>query len=163
MLGIIVLLVVSAGVYLLFFNQSGGGTGSGEDDDQVEKQFEPDDDQEDAGKVTFTLEDVTEAADGAGEMDYTVKNDEDTELELEFSTSMKYDFYITDADDDEVYRESDEKSYMQVKQSIKLDPGEEETFSLELPELDAGDYTLTVFLAAEGYADEEMSIDFTVD
>src|SRR5699024_3402822 len=166
---LVVLLIIAVGVYLMFFNDApedknaNDNSGSEKGDNHVEKKFEPESDNEDANKVTFTLKDVTAADDKVKKMEYTVKNEEDEEIDVQFGSSMKYDFYITDENGEEVYRDSEGKAYMQVIEEMNLAPDEEETFELKLPELDPGDYTITIFLAAKGYSDEETSMEFTVE
>lgn len=159
---IIALVILAVGVYLVFFYDS-EDVSKGEK--LMEETYEPDDGGENIGEVTFSLEDVSGSGDDEKKADYnyTVKNTDDKKIKLTFGSSMKYDFYITDESDAEVYRESDEKSYMQVIQEITLEPGEEETFAVKLPELDPGEYTLTIMLAAKGYSDGKLRADFVVE
>lgn len=163
---IISLIIIAVGVYFLFFNHSDVGMFSPKKEEKVaDKKVESNHGGEEAGKVKLSLKRVLENSEDADKADFklTVKNTDDEDIKLEFGSSMKYDFYITDEKDDEIYRESDEKSYMQVVQEIALEPDEQKTFDVALPELDKGDYTITMMLAAKGYSDEKLSADFTVD
>lgn len=170
LLGIIGLLIIIAGVYLLFFNESDDKTadpneGTDKGDDLVAKKFKPDDSGETKGEIALSLEKVSADDQEADKADFRliVKNEDDKEIELKFGSSMNYDFSITDENGKEVYRESESKRYMQVIQEVTLAPDEKKTYKVELPELDSGDYKITIMLAAKGYSDEKMSSDFTVE
>src|SRR5699024_2165660 len=116
-------------------------------------------------KVKLSLKRVLENSEDADKADFklTVKNTDDEDIKLEFGSSMKYDFYITAEKDDEIYRESDEKSYMQRVPESALEPDDDKALDGALPELEKGDYTITMVLAAKGYSDETSSADVTVD
>ncbi|MUV37307.1 hypothetical protein JNUCC1_01113 [Lentibacillus sp. JNUCC-1] len=128
----------------------------------MKQRFNPGEGQQNSHKLIFILKENNEKSDGIRTINYTVKNDSAKRVKLEFSSSMKYDFYITDENGNEVYRDSKGKSYLQVLQYIDLGSGEAETFKLKLPELDPGEYTLTAKLAAKGYGNKGSSIEISV-
>lgn len=170
-IGLIIVLLIAGGVYL-FLNKPEQATETNTNADQNEDEnknenegenkvvdkFKPDQKLPDGGEMSFILKNTDNNT-----MKYTIKNEEDHEIALEFGSSMTYDFYITDENGQEVYRDSDGKSYMQVITEITLAQGEEKTFDLKIPDLGPGDYTLTVFLAAQGYNQHETSIEFRVE
>lgn len=94
---------------------------------------------------------------------YTIKNTGKQTLNLEFGTSQKYEYVITDKNGNEVYRYSKHNAFMQVLQELKLGPGEEKQFDIILPELEKGRYTFEIFLVAKGFSHEKKMLEFTVE
>lgn len=131
------------------------------DKDTLRKKFKPDKskkglDMDD--ELSFSLEAISEGMN----YQYIVKNTGDEPVTLEFTTSQQYDYEITDKNNEVVYRFSDGRSFMQVLRDVTLEPGEEMTFDIELPELEPGDYTLTMYITARELPHSKQSIEFTV-
>ncbi|MCM3742067.1 BsuPI-related putative proteinase inhibitor [Oceanobacillus luteolus] len=91
--------------------------------------------------LAFTLE-----ADG-NKMQYTVKNEGDATETLTFPTSQKYEYEISD-ESGLVAKYSKGKGFLQAIQEIPLEPNEEMTLEVELPSLEPGNYTITIYLTA---------------
>lgn len=82
---------------------------------------------------------------------YIVKNVSDEPKTLQFSSSQRYDFDIITSEGEIIYRYSDGKSFLQVMKDVTLDPGDELSFDIQLPELESGRYKLSIRLTASGY------------
>lgn len=84
---------------------------------------------------------------------FTVRNEGDEEIELEFSDSCKADFALED-DDGEIWRFSDGRMFAQVLSSDVLAPGEETTYEAEWSDPEPGEYTAVAELQAQNEACE---------
>ncbi|WP_222919498.1 BsuPI-related putative proteinase inhibitor [Natrinema sp. SYSU A 869] len=78
---------------------------------------------------------------------FAVTNTGDEPVELEFSDACKAEFVLA-ADDEEVWRFSEERMFAQVLSSETLDPGESTTYEAEWSDLEPGEYTATAALQA---------------
>src|SRR5699024_7033772 len=118
--------------------------------------------EEEENQLYYVLEEKEKSNNGEKVMEYSVQNDGEENLTLNFDTSMKYDYYILNENGEEVYRDSDEKSYNQSPEKLELKPDEKESYELELPELEAGEYILVVNTAAEKFKDEKAKMKFEI-
>lgn len=118
--------------------------------------------EEEENQLYYVLEEKEKSNNGEKVMEYSIQNDGEENLTLNFDTSMKYDYYILNENGEEVYRDSDEKSYNQSPEKLELKPDEKESYELELPELEAGEYILVVNTAAEKFKDEKAKMKFEI-
>lgn len=72
---------------------------------------------------------------------FTVTNGTGEPVELTFRDSGRADFAVYTEDDEEIWRWSDGRAFMQVIQTADLQPGQEATFEEEWPDPTPGDYT----------------------
>jgi hypothetical protein len=79
---------------------------------------------------------------------FTVVNGSDEAVELTFRDSGRADFAVHDAADEEVWRWSDGRMFMQVVQYSDLQPGQEATFTESWPAPTPGNYTAEATLRA---------------
>lgn len=115
-------------------------------DNEQEKQEDNEGDENMDTELNFALEVEND------KMLYTVQNEGDTTTTLRFSTSQKYEFEVSD-DSGVIATYSEGKVFMQAIEEIELAPGEEETFDVELPTLDPGEYTIKIYLTASNLAE----------
>lgn len=98
----------------------------------------------------MTLEgrlDATESADGV-RFDFTVTNTSDEPVTLRFSDACTADVAVRD-DGREVWRFSDGRMFAQVITEETIGPGESETFDVEWPDPESGEYTAEAELCAQ--------------
>ncbi|TQS75945.1 hypothetical protein DX933_03730 [Ornithinibacillus gellani] len=144
-------------------DQTDDGGGELKDKDDMKDPFDPGDgDDVDTEGVEFTLV-PADMQSAEKTFNYTVKNNSEDSVVFQFGSSQKYEFIITNEAGEEVHRYSKGRAFMQVIQEMELKPGDEETFELELPELEKGTYTITVFLAAKGFSEKTISKEFTIE
>lgn len=93
---------------------------------------------------------------------YTIKNEGSVKETLSFTTSQRYDYVLSSKEHGLIERYSDGKVFLQVLTDITIEPGEEVSYPISLPELKAGTYTLTVNLAARGVNSTTKTLLFTV-
>ena len=79
---------------------------------------------------------------------FTVVNASDEAVELTFRDSGRADFAVYTEADEEVWRWSDGRMFMQVIQYSDLQPGQEATFTESWPDPEPGDYTAEATLRA---------------
>ena len=79
---------------------------------------------------------------------FTVVNASDEAVELTFRDSGRADFAVYTDDDEEVWRWSDGRMFMQALQYSDLQPGQEATFTESWPDPTPGDYTAEATLRA---------------
>ena len=115
-------------------------------DNEQEEQNENEGDENVDTELTFAL---TAEDDN---MFYTVKNEGDTATTLQFSTSQKYDYEISD-ETGVIAKYSEGKAFMQAVEEIELAAGDEQKFEVELPTLDPGEYTINIYLTARDLAE----------
>lgn len=83
---------------------------------------------------------------------FKVKNQTERTEVLTFPSGQKFDFIVYDKEGNKVFQWSDEKSFIQMIQTVELKPGEELTF-VEPTGLPPGDYKIEAWLTAEGKED----------
>ncbi len=138
------------------------GTGSEEGGDQVtggsdeEVVNDPAEDEGDnggivAGELEPSLEQVAD-----GQVVYTVKNQTEQEMTLEFTSSQRFDYVIKSQDGEVLYHYSTVASFLQALGTETIAQGEELSYDIELPgnELKSGEYQLEVWLTPK---DGEMA------
>lgn len=96
-----------------------------------------------------------------GSFIFVVTNPSNEQQTIIFSSSQRYDFNILNENGTTVYTFSEGKSFLDVMEEMTLDPGEEVTFELEIPDLDPGNYSLSVRLTSNILA--VGNLQFTVE
>lgn len=98
------------------------------------------------------------------EFSYEVTNESDKQMTIEFSTSQRYEVVLEKKGEGEVFRFSKGRAFMQVLGELKLKPSETESFNIKLPELQPGDYSLTIYLVGKGVSESsKRTMNFTID
>ncbi|WP_435335779.1 BsuPI-related putative proteinase inhibitor [Haloarchaeobius sp. TZWWS8] len=109
--------------------------------------------------LTGTL-DATKSGD-AVTFSFTVTNDGDALVELQFSDSQTHDVAVVEDDDTEVWRWSDGRMFMQMLQQESIDAGDSVTFECSWDDPQPGSYVAEAFLSASN-ADCDASCSFSV-
>ncbi|WP_246945348.1 BsuPI-related putative proteinase inhibitor [Bacillus pinisoli] len=80
--------------------------------------------------------------------EYTVKNQTEQEVTLEFTSSQRYDFSVENKQGEEIYLFSSVASFLQAIGEETVKPGESLNYEIILNELqlEKGDYTLNVWM-----------------
>lgn len=96
---------------------------------------------------------------------YTVNNQTDESMTFKFTSGQRYDFTISNADGEELYRESSVSTYMQALGEETLEPGDKLEYELQIPELEleSGVYTITAWLTPQEGQKYEAEIEHTVE
>lgn len=112
----------------------------------------PKEELDDGNSVDTSLQFSLEANGDAGEAYiYKVRNEGEEMETLSFTTSQRFEYEISDGNE-VVNKYSSDKAFMQVLEDITIEPGEELTFDVPLPDLEPGEYTITIFLTAKNLA-----------
>ncbi|WP_408009644.1 BsuPI-related putative proteinase inhibitor [Pseudalkalibacillus sp. A8] len=69
-----------------------------------------------------------------------LKNETGKTQELQFSSGQQYDMWITDQDGKQVFHWGEGKMFTQALKTITIEPGQTETFEVDIPELEPGTY-----------------------
>lgn len=112
------------------------------------------------GEVTSTIEET-----GNGTYRYTVKNDTQEAVTLNFTSGQRYDFTLTDEQGNEVFRMSSVSMYTQALGEEILRQGEELQYEIQVPEanLEPGTYTLEVWMTPTQGANYPAEIEHTIE
>ncbi|MCG5102645.1 BsuPI-related putative proteinase inhibitor [Oceanobacillus alkalisoli] len=129
-----------------------------EDNNGQEEQEENGTEEENEGDENVDTE-LNFALNAEGDqMTYTVQNDGDTATTLRFSTSQKYEYEISD-ETGVISTYSEGKAFMQAVEEIELAAGDEQTFDVELPSLDPGEYTIKIYMTARDLAETSEKVE----
>ncbi|WP_217586463.1 BsuPI-related putative proteinase inhibitor [Lentibacillus saliphilus] len=97
--------------------------------------------------------------DGQTKALYSIENTGNNTITLHFTTSQLYDYEITDANQNLVYKYSDGKRFLQVLKDERIEPGESLEYEIMLPKLEKGRYTLVVYSAAKDLANSRETLE----
>ncbi|WP_165769014.1 BsuPI-related putative proteinase inhibitor [Virgibacillus profundi] len=168
-LGLIIVILLIAGLGTLLFlsnqeseNDQERNNETNEESEEVNEEPKEEDDNVEEKDLTFSLEEVN-SGNSSKEFNYIVKNEGADEVELSFNTSQRYEYELSSKEEGVIKRYSDGKAFMQVLKDIKLAPGEELSYDISLSSLNAGEYTLRVFLTARDMSKSEKTISFKID
>lgn len=110
----------------------------------------------------FTLEEIDKKnnADGTN-FKYTITNEGDKEQKLSFTTSQRYEYEISNKNEEVIHKYADGMAFMQVLKDVAISPGEALSYDITTPQLDEGAYTLTIFSVAQNKREtSKLSINF---
>ncbi|MBU9675045.1 Wzt carbohydrate-binding domain-containing protein [Planococcus sp. CP5-4] len=112
------------------------------------------------GEVTSTIEETDN-----GTYRYTVKNDTQEAVTLNFTSGQRYDFTLTDEQGIEVFRMSSVSMYTQALGEEILRQGEELQYEIQVPEanLEPGTYTLEVWMTPTQGTNYPAEIEHTIE
>ncbi|MFD1032334.1 BsuPI-related putative proteinase inhibitor [Metaplanococcus flavidus] len=96
---------------------------------------------------------------------YTVNNQTEESVTFNFTSGQRFDYTISNADGEEVYRLSSVSSYIQALGEETLEPGDKLEYEFEIPPLDleSGVYTITAWLTPEEGPKYEVEIEHTIE
>ncbi|RDW22206.1 hypothetical protein CWR48_00430 [Oceanobacillus arenosus] len=112
--------------------------------------------------LTFELAEVEAAGNGKA-FHYTVTNDSTEEIELNFTTSQRYEYELRNITEGTTTKYSDGRAFMQVLGDTKLAPWESTGYDISLQTLKPGEYQLTVFLVAKNMSEYVVSESFVIE
>ncbi|MDQ0253484.1 hypothetical protein J2S74_000856 [Evansella vedderi] len=155
-------------LFILGLFLTGCGTGNG--DNQTGDEVTTGEGGNNAGNGAVTGELVPSIMeDGELIFVYTVSNQTEEEVTLEFSTSQRYDFSVETKDGEQVFLFSSVAMFLQVEGEEVLQPGDELVYEINLKEfqldeeLEPGDYELKAWMTPKEGSMSEVSMDFTVE
>ncbi|QTM99131.1 intracellular proteinase inhibitor (BsuPI) [Sediminibacillus dalangtanensis] len=95
---------------------------------------------------------------------YSVSNNSDEKIKLEFTSSQRYDYEITNDAGEQVFLFSSVTSFAQVMGEETLHPGDTLDYQIDLRERDMepGDYLLTAWLTPSGGEKYKAEQSFTI-
>lgn len=169
-LGIVVLVgflffVINSGLNSEDTVQNPHESKAGEDENvlqkkRVEKPLKDKREQTNSSELEFTL---TPSNSNYKSFIYQVKNVGDKRITLDFTTGQRYEAVLDKEGEGEVYRYSSGRAFMQVLGEIEIAPNNQEEFTINLPELEPGNYKLTVNLVASDlFEASEQTYQFTI-
>lgn len=164
-MGVFLFFVINSSLKSDYTSQNPHESKAGEDENvfqknRVEKPLKDKREQTYSSELEFAL---TPSDSNYKSFIYQVKNVGDKRITLEFTTGQRYEAVLDKEGEGEVYRYSSGRAFMQVLGEIELDPNNQEDFTIELPELEPGDYKLTVNLVASDlFGASEQTYQFTI-
>ncbi|SDL83728.1 BsuPI-related putative proteinase inhibitor [Sediminibacillus halophilus] len=95
---------------------------------------------------------------------YSISNQSDEKIKLEFTSSQRYDYKITNDAGEQVFLYSSVTSFAQVMGEETLNPGDTLDYQIDLRERDMepGDYKLTAWLTPSGGEKYKIEQSFTI-
>ncbi|WP_219643503.1 BsuPI-related putative proteinase inhibitor [Cohnella sp. CFH 77786] len=106
---------------------------------------------------------LTETADG--KYTYSVKNQTESEIKLDFTSSQRYDFAVTNSKGETVYLYSSLATFAQVLGEEALKPGDALSYEINVNELglEKGMYILEAWLTPKDGETASIQVPFVVD
>ncbi|WP_407270961.1 BsuPI-related putative proteinase inhibitor [Radiobacillus sp. PE A8.2] len=149
------LLVVLFGLFL-----AGCGTSNADEGNQETENTNGSGNSIVAGKVVPTLTESSPLV-----YDYQVANQTEEEVVLEFTSSQRYDYAVSDSKGEQIYLYSSVASFMQVMGEEKMKQGEALQYSIDLHELNLspGSYVLSAWMTPQGGEEYKVEHDFTIE
>ncbi|MGM0843831.1 MAG: BsuPI-related putative proteinase inhibitor [Bacillota bacterium] len=125
-----------------------------ETEEEVEDEIKDGEEDEMSGEIKPSI-----AKNENGQFVYTVRNETENEVTFEFSSSQRYDYAVKDASGATVFLYSSAAAFMQVLGTETLAPGEELSYTIELPpgEEVKGGGVLEVWLTPRGGKKAQIS------
>ncbi|MBT2678533.1 intracellular proteinase inhibitor (BsuPI) [Bacillus sp. ISL-35] len=96
---------------------------------------------------------------------YEVKNQTEQEVNLEFTSSQRYDYSVETKDGKEIFLFSSVASFLQALGEEKVKQGEALSYEIDLHELslDKGDYVLSVWMTPKEGKKFKVTKEFSVE
>lgn len=147
-LGLLVAVLAIGIIAYVFINNTGGETeeDSNRDDNN---STEPSDEFDEGGKDDMEL--IFSLDESENGFVYTVHNEGEKVETVSFTTSQRFEYEISNADG-VINKYSNDKAFMQVLEDVTIEPGDNLTFDIKLPDLEPGEYTIKIFLTAKDLA-----------
>ncbi|QDP39930.1 BsuPI-related putative proteinase inhibitor [Radiobacillus deserti] len=113
-----------------------------------------------AGEVEATLREVAPL-----QYVYTLKNQTEKPVKLDFTSSQRYDFSVETKEGKQVYLYSSTASFIQALGEEEIKQAEELSYTLDLNQLglSSGDYVLTAWMTPKEGKKYKVSTEFTVE
>ncbi|UFU00771.1 hypothetical protein KO561_07500 [Radiobacillus kanasensis] len=113
-----------------------------------------------AGEVEAKLQEVAPM-----QYVYTVKNQTEKTVKLEFTSSQRYDFSVETKEGKQVYLYSSTASFLQALGEETMEPAGELTYTLDLNQIDLspGEYVLTAWMTPKEGEKYKISTEFTME
>jgi len=102
-----------------------------------------------------------DVSDDAVSFSFTVTNDGDDPVDLQFSNAQTHDVVVVEDGDTEIWSFAEGRMFAQMLQSTTVDADGSVRYECSWDDPEPGSYTATAFLAANN-ADCEDSAEFTV-
>lgn len=141
------------------------GSGNGEPTEGTDESSEG---EENGGIVAGDLEpNIME--DGDLVFQYSVKNQKEEKITLEFSSSQRFDFAVETKEGEQIFLYSSVAMFLQAVGEEELQPGEELVYAIDIKEfqldqdLEAGEYVLRAWLTPMDGPVSEVTMDFAVE
>jgi hypothetical protein len=97
--------------------------------------------------------------------EYKVKNQTESDVTLEFTSSQRFDFSVENDKGEEIYLFSSLASFLQAMGEETVKPGEELVYEISLQDigLEKGEYTLNTWMTPKDGAKYKVKTKFTVE
>lgn len=121
-------------------------TGDIQEKEHTDKTLEPVPNVEFEGNEDLSTNVLIDEQNNHYTVDYTVKNESENELELTFPSGLTTDYIIYNKNGEKVVQYSDDIMTTMAIETVMLAAGEELTYQYVIDGLDAGSYTIHLFL-----------------
>ncbi|MBM7663153.1 hypothetical protein JOC85_004006 [Bacillus mesophilus] len=97
--------------------------------------------------------------------EYKIKNQTESDVTLEFTSSQRYDFSVENKKGEEIYLFSSLASFLQALGKETVKPGEELVYEINVQEigLEKGEYILNTWMTPKDGAKYKVKTNFTVE
>lgn len=128
------------------------------------QRFEPNSSMEIASEsgLSFSLVEAEDSTAATKQFNYTAINEGTRNEKLSFTTSQRFEYELISKKDGTIRRYSDGKNFLQVLKDMTISPQEKLSYTISLPSLENGDYSLTVYLAARGMGQSRQTVLFSI-